>query len=157
AEIARRCAARGVPLHTDTVQAAGKVPVDFQALGATTMSVAAHKFHGPLGIGALIVRREATLEPRLVGGFQQDGLRPGTESVALAIGMRAALEAYARDGAARTQRLYHLRDRLEAGLIARCQTEIVVNAASAERLPHTSNLAFLGLERQSLFMALDLA
>jgi cysteine desulfurase len=156
-EIARRCAALGVPMHTDAVQMIGKLPVDFRSLGVGLLTVAPHKFHGPIGIGALVARHDVALEPTLFGGFQQAGLRPGTEAVALAIGLHAALIAWQREGAARTERLRRLRDRLEAGLAAGYAGEIVVNGSPAERLPHTSNLAFVGLQRQSLLMALDLA
>ena len=156
ADVASRCAAAGVPLHVDAAQAVGKLPVDFRALAASTMTVAAHKFHGPLGIGALVIRHDVTLEPLLHGGVQQQSLRPGTESVALAVGMQAALEAWHRQGQARTTRLREFRDRLEAGLTSALGAMVVVNGASAPRAPHTSNVAFLGLDRQALVMALDL-
>ncbi len=156
AEIARRCMALGVPLHTDAAQVVGKLPVDFRALGVSALSVAPHKFHGPLGIGALIARHDLPLEPQGFGGFQQGGLRPGTEAVALAVGMHAALAAWEREAAARTTRLRALRDCLESRLAAGYDGAVVVNGAAAERLPHTSNLALVGLERQALLMALDL-
>ena len=156
-EIARRCAARGVPMHTDAVQMIGKLPVDFRSLGVSSLTVAAHKFHGPIGIGALILRPGVALEPMLFGGFQQAGLRPGTEAVPLAVGLHVALIAWQREGAARSERLRRLRDRLEAGLAAGYAGETVINGSPAERLPHTSNLAFVGIERQALLMALDLA
>jgi cysteine desulfurase len=157
AQIAKRCAAHGVPLHTDAVQVAGKLSLNFAALGASTMSVAAHKFHGPPGIGALVVRHGVKLHPLLHGGFQQQGLRPGTESVALALGMQAALRAWESKADERMARISHLRDRFEAGLAQVCQSGIVVNGAPAARIPNTSNVAFLGIDRQSLLMALDLA
>jgi len=157
AELARRAAVRGVAMHTDAAQAVGKLPVDFAALGVAALSVAAHKFHGPLGIGALVVRHDFELTPLLFGGFQQDGLRPGTESPALAVGLQAALVVWEREAAARAERLGRLRDRLEAGLTHALDGAVVVNGAAAPRLPHTSNLALLGVDRQSLLMALDLA
>lgn len=157
AEIARRAAAFGVPLHTDAAQMVGKRHVDFQALGVAAMTVAAHKFHGPLGIGALVVRHDVALEPLLFGGFQQEGLRPGTEPVALVVGMHVALAAWEREGAARTARLETLRDRLETGLADRYPGRVVVNGALAPRLPNVSNLALVGIDRQALLMALDLA
>ena len=83
-----------IPVHTDATQVVGKLPVDFRALGVATMTFAAHKFHGPLGIGALVIRHGVKLAPQLFGGFQQAGLRPGTESVALAVGMLTALELW---------------------------------------------------------------
>ncbi len=157
AEIAARCTALGVPLHTDAAQAIGKVPLDFRALGVAAMTVAAHKFHGPVGIGTLIVREDIELAPQLHGGFQQAGTRPGTEAVALAAGMQAALEAWRHEADVRAARLQMLRDRLEAGLAEAFEGELVVNARQSPRLPNTSNVAFLGLDRQALLMALDQA
>ena len=86
AQIAALCRERGVLLHTDAVQAVGKIPVSFRDLGVDAMTVAPHKFHGPLGIGALVIRHETKLQPQLFGGFQQQAQRPGTEAVALAAG-----------------------------------------------------------------------
>jgi cysteine desulfurase len=157
AEIAARCRRLGVPMHTDAAQMIGKLPVDFRALEVSAMSVAAHKFHGPLGTGALVVRGDVELEPLVVGGFQQEGLRGGTESVALAVGMHAALAAWQRESQARVERLRRLRDRLEARLIAGFSGRVIVNGAAASRLPHTSNVAFVDIDRQALVMALDLA
>ena len=156
AELAATCAEAGVPLHVDAAQAAGKVPVDFHALGVALMTVAAHKFHGPVGIGALMVRRGVELRPQMFGGFQQAGLRPGTEAVALAVGMHAALAAWQREQQQITQRLTELRDRFERGLLAECP-ELSVNGLAAPRLPHVSNVIFPGVEGQVLMMALDLA
>jgi cysteine sulfinate desulfinase/cysteine desulfurase-like protein len=81
--------------HCDAAQAVGKIPVDFRALGVTTLTLSAHKLHGPKGAGALLVRRDTKLRPQLWGGHQQRGRRPGTEPVALAVGLAAALEASA--------------------------------------------------------------
>lgn len=157
AEVAARCRALGVPMHTDAVQVVGKLPIDFQALGVSAMTVAAHKFHGPLGIGALVVRHDVQIEPLVVGGFQQGGFRGGTEPVALAVGMHAALVAWEREKAGRAERLTLLRDRLESRLARLYAGKLIINGANARRLPHTSNVAFLGLDRQALVMALDLA
>ncbi len=155
-EIAAVCRAAGVLIHTDAVQAVGKIPVHFRELGVDALTATAHKFHGPLGIGVLIVRHGVTLEPALHGGFQQASLRPGTESVALAIGMQTALEAWRRESDARRQRMTELRDNLERQLLAGDPRAVVIGAA-APRLPHTSNIAFVGVDRQALVMALDLA
>lgn len=157
AELADICRSRDVWMHCDAVQGVGKIPVNFRALGVDAMSVAAHKFHGPRGIGALAVRQGVKLSPLLVGGFQQQGLRPGTESPALCVGMRAALEAFHREGAERTRRLAALRDRLEGAIVAIAPSAIVVHAREVERLPQTLNVAFLGLDRQAMFMSLDQA
>ncbi len=156
-EMAKQCRARGVSIHTDAAQMAGKLPLDFQSLGVDAMTVAAHKFHGPLGIGALIVRHELRLVPQMLGGVQQEGYRGGTEPAALTVGMHAALAAWEQKKDARIHQMTALRDRFEAQLAARCDGELVIIGKDAARLPHTSNVAFLGLDRQALVMALDLA
>jgi cysteine desulfurase len=156
AEIAALCRAAGILIHTDATQAVGKVPVDFHALGVDALTLAAHKFHGPVGIGALVVRHGVPLESSLHGGFQQAGLRPGAESVAHAVGMLTALEAWAHEAQPRRERMTTLRDSLERPLLAGDKRAVVIGAA-APRLPHTSNIAFVGLDRQALMMALDLA
>jgi cysteine desulfurase len=153
--LAQLCAVAGVPLHTDAVQVAGKLPIDFHRLGVSSMSIAAHKFHGPRGIGALLLRSGVEPRPQLFGGFQQEGLRPGTEPVVLAVGMATALECWHREHAERAARLTILRDRLESALLS--ETKAVVHGRAAPRLPHTLNVSFPGLERQALVMALDLA
>lgn len=156
AEAARLCHEAGVPLHCDAVQAVGKMPVDFRALGVDAMTVAAHKFQGPLGIGALVVRHRTPLVPLLFGGHQQQGLRPGTESVALAVGMATALRLAQAQQAEHCQRLTTLRDRFEQGL-AEGYPGLVVHGRNAPRLPQTSSIAFAGLDGQVLLMALDMA
>jgi cysteine desulfurase len=155
AEIAAVCSEFGVRLHTDAVQVAGKLPVDFQSLGVAAMTISAHKFHGPRGIGALIVGPGVPLEGILFGGFQQWGLRPGTESVTLAVGMCTALEIWHREADKRAARMSALRDQFER--VLQTATGIAVNGAAAPRLPHTSNISFPGQDRQALLMALDLA
>ena len=154
--LATLAAAAGVPLHTDAAQAVGKLPVDFRKLGVAALSCAAHKFHGPRGIGALLVRGEVRLEPLLWGGFHQQGLRPGTECVVLAVGMHAALASFSREQTERLARLARLRDRFEARLRTGWPGE-VINGREAERLPNTASVAFPSLDRQALVMALDLA
>lgn len=153
---ARSCQARGVPLHVDAVQVAGKQAIDFANLGATTLTLTAHKLHGPPGIGALVVRQGTDLHPQLHGGVQQFGLRPGTESVALAVGFRHALETWATVRLRETARLAALRDRFEMRLSSECG-DIESVGHRAVRLPHVSNVAFLGVEREALFVALDMA
>jgi cysteine desulfurase len=156
AEVAALCAARGVPLHADAAQAAGKMPIDFRRLGAATLAIAAHKFHGPRGIGALVVRHGVRLMPQSFGGVQQDGLRPGTACVVLAVVMQAALVAWHRDAERRAAHLAHVRDHFEAVLRA-ALPNITVHGERAARLPHTSNISFPGIDRQALFLALDQA
>lgn len=154
-EVAGLCAARGVPLHCDAVQAVGKIGVDFRRLGAASLTFTAHKFHGPTGIGGLLVRGDYALAPWLLGGFQPGG-RSGTPSVPLAVGMQKALKLAEAEGAERGQRLARLRDRLEKGILAAVPSAMALGAGR-ERLPHTSAIAFRGFDRQALQMALDAA
>jgi cysteine desulfurase len=145
-----------IPFHCDAVQAVGKVAVDFHALGVTTLSCSAHKFHGPKGIGLLLVRRGARLPPRLWGGHQQQGRRPGTEPVALAVGMAVALETAVRDRANRLETVRRLRHRLLDALAAHA-APVVLNGPAEGGVPHTLNLSFPGLKADLLLMSLDLA
>ncbi len=96
-ELAQICNRAGIFFHTDAVQVVGKMPVGFRSLGAAAMSLAAHKFQGPLGIGALILRHDVPIVPLEFGGHQQQGIRPGTESVVLAVGMLTALELWQKE------------------------------------------------------------
>ena len=153
---ARLCQQAGAMLHTDAVQVVGKLPVDFRQLGVDMLTAAAHKFHGPRGIGVLIASHRLALSPILYGGSQQAELRPGTEPVALAVGMHAAIRAWSDESAVRIQRWQALRDRFESRLRAGLP-ELIINGAGTTRLPHVANVAFPGLDRQALMMALDLA
>jgi cysteine desulfurase len=155
-EISQLCADRGVPFHADAAQCIGKIAMRFHDWQLAALSCAAHKFNGPLGIGALLLRHGVPLAAQLHGGHQQEGLRPGTESVPLAVGMRTALEVWQRDREAEAGRLSVLRDQFEAMITAEIPTAVVIGAGSP-RLPHTSNIAFVGLDRQAFFLALDLA
>lgn len=156
ADVAEICRVSGALLHTDAVQVAGKLPVAFRQLGVHAMTVNAHKYHGPRGIGALVVRHGVELQPIVYGGFQQAGLRPGTEDVVLAVGMLQALQCWQREADARASRMTDLRDQLEH-LIRAGDPAVVINGGRAPRLPHTSNVSFPGTDRQALLMALDLA
>lgn len=156
APLAEMCARHRIPLHVDAVQAVGKIPVDFHELQCTALSLGAHKFHGPRGIGALLVRTGTRLSPVQFGGHQESGRRPGTEPVALAVGMSQALDDWQTHAAQRTAHIAALRDRLEAGLSRACPP-VVVNGRGAPRLPNTSNVAFPGADGEALLVALDLA
>jgi cysteine desulfurase len=156
ADLVEICNKHNVPLHTDASQAAGKLPVNFRELGAATMTIAAHKFGGPLGIGALVVRHDAKIEPLLYGGVQQSGIRPGTESVPLAVGMQVALELWDKKRRDWLTRLQALRDEFESSL-KRGINQVEIIGEKSDRLPTTSNIAFVGLDRQALFVALDQA
>ncbi len=154
--LAAACREHRVPLHLDAVQAVGKIPVDFHALGASTASVGAHKFHGPRGIGALLVRDGVRLSPVGFGGHQEAGRRPGTECVALAVGMAVALKAWSDDRERRTRLVRSLRDRFETGLAERCGP-VVFNGSREFRLPNTAHVAFPGADAEAVLVALDLA
>jgi cysteine desulfurase len=155
APLAARCNEHGVPFHLDAVQAVGKIPVNFHELGVTTLALGAHKFHGPRGIGALLVRDDVRLAPFEFGGHQEAGRRPGTEPVALIAGMAKALEIWNAERDERLRNIAALRDRLEDGLLAGCPPA-VVNGSREHRLPNTLNIAFPGLQGEALLIALDL-
>ena len=148
------CRSAGAILHTDAVQSVGKVPVAFGELGVDAMTLSAHKFHGPRGVGALVVRDRIPLQPILFGGGQQLEMRPGTESVALPLALAAALAWSLDTLESRTAELKTIRDDFEQRLLAELP-ELVVNGGKSPRLANTSSLAFLGVDRQGLLMALD--
>jgi cysteine desulfurase len=155
AELAAISNEAGVPLHTDAVQVVGKLPVHFRRLGAAALTIGAHKFGGPLGIGALLLRHDVAIEPIFFGGHQQSGLRPGTEAIALAVGMLTALELCHKQQS-HIRQLTALRERLENGLLAAIPG-LAVHGRQAPRLPHTSSIAFPGVDGQVLLFALDTA
>lgn len=159
--LAEHCREQRIPLHTDAVQAVGKIQVNFHDLGVTTLSLAAHKFHGPRGVGALLLRRGCKLQPALFGGHQEAEHRPGTEAVPLIAGMARALELFDQQREARTRHWSTLRDRLEQGLQCRCRVDsggpgTVINGSREHRLPNTLNMAFPGVDGEALLVALDL-
>lgn len=156
AELAALCRQHGVCLHSDAVQAVGRIAVDFRTAGIAAMSFTGHKLGGPPGIGGLLLRGEVELSPLHFGGFQQGGLRPGTEPVALAVGLQTALEAWLADGGALSAGIATRREDLEQRLLAGWPEAVIVGR-DAPRLPHTTCIAFPGLDRQALVMALDLA
>ena len=153
AEVARRAHAAGALVHTDAVQAAGKIPVDVGALGVDLLSLSAHKLYGPKGAGALWVRDGVTLAPVAGGGHQERGRRPGTENVAGVVGFGAAAARVMEEGAAWAQREAQLRNRLESGAIA---VGARVSGDTDARVPNTTNLAWDGVEGELLVESLDL-
>lgn len=157
AEIGRICKEKGVLLHSDAAQAAGKVPVDVQALGIDLLSLSAHKVYGPKGIGALYVRRKnprVVLEPILFGGGHERGLRSGTLNVPGIVGFGAALEIAGSEMPEESRRVRALRDRLHEGIVGRLD-DVVLNGHPVERLPNNLNLSFAYVEGEALMMALD--
>jgi cysteine desulfurase len=140
-------------VHTDAAQAVGKLAVNFRDLGVTTLTASAHKFGGPVGVGLLLLKGGEKLRPQMFGGHQQRGHRPGTEPVALAVGLAAALEHATANLAANTDRVVKLR----AAFLGRLTgVECVVNGAT-DSLPHILNTSFPGCRSELLLMALDLA
>lgn len=154
--LARLCRQHGAALMLDAVQAVGKTPVDFQGLGATALAFGAHKFHGPRGIGGLLLKRGVKLPPFLEGGHQENGRRAGTEPVPLIAGMAKALQLWASDWQDRSDRIRTLRDRLQQELVTRCGPAIV-HGANAERLVNTLSLAFPGIPGEAMLVNLHLA
>lgn len=142
--------------HCDAAQAVGKIPVHFHDFGVSTLSVSGHKFGGPVGIGALLVNRCIPLHPRSFGGHQQRGRRPGTEPVALAAGMAAALDAALNDLENSTIRMRNLRSRF-LNLLERDAAPVILNGPMSGGLAHVMNLSFPGCRADALVMALDLA
>ena len=145
-----------VGLHCDAAQAVGKIAVRFHGMDVTTLSFSAHKFHGPKGVGALLIRRGTRLRPLLHGGHQQRGRRPGTEPVALAVGLATALEIAEREREDRIAKVRQLRCQLLAYLQAHADP-VVLNGPEVGGLPHTLNLSFPGCQADALLMNLDLA
>jgi cysteine desulfurase len=156
AAIAERCAAAGVPFHTDAVQAFGKVPVDLASLPVTLATVTAHKIGGPKGIGALIVRDRSLARGMVHGGGQQGGLRPGTENIAGAVGFGMAAELASREQERISGALRAMRDALQAALCSRVR-DLVVHGAGAERGPNILNVSAPGTDSEAMLMHLDLA
>jgi cysteine desulfurase len=154
AELADCCREQDVLLHTDAVQAAGKLELDFAASGAHLMSLSAHKLYGPKGVGALIVDKAVTLEPLLHGGGQERERRGGTENIAAIAGFGQAAELAVEEMAARTEHVRRLRDYFEQAL-SKALPQAVIFANRAERLPNTSFFAIPPLEGRTLIMALD--
>ncbi len=152
--VAELCRIRGIHMHCDAVQAAGKLEFTAEDLGVDTLAISAHKLHGPKGIGALFVRTGISLERHMGGGAQERRRRAGTENVPLAAGFAAAAEL-AAGASAQMRPVEALRDRLEE-LVRRKLRHALING-SGLRIPNTSNLRFPGADGESLVIALDLA
>ena len=153
AEIGRICREKGVLFHTDAVQAAGHIHIDVQAQNIDLLSLSAHKFHGPKGVGALYARRGIALSNLIEGGAQERGKRAGTENTAAVMGMAAALEEACRNMEGNGARMTALRDRLISGLSQIPHS--VLNGDAEHRLPGNVNFCFEGIEGESLLLLLD--
>lgn len=153
AEIAHRA---GALFHTDAVQAVGKIPVDVKVEGIDLLSLSAHKFHGPKGVGALYVRKGLKLNPFMHGGHQERGMRSGTYNIAGIVGLGKAAEMakdFIAEEALKTSSLLH---KLESGILKECPGAHIAGA-SAERLPNTATVLFAGVESEAVLTLIDLA
>lgn len=147
--------ARGVLVHTDAIQAAGRLPLAVDALGVDLLTLSGHKFYGPKGVGALYVRTGTALAPIVPGGGQEHGLRSGTQNVAGIAGFARAFELAVAELPAESERIGRVRDAFETRIV-RELPGVTINAAAARRLPNLSNVAFAGVETDELVFRFDL-
>jgi cysteine desulfurase len=155
AEIGKIAAEAHVTLHTDAIQAAGKIPIDVANLGAHLLSISAHKLYAPKGVGGLYVRKGTHIEPLLYGGHSERDRRPGTEDVTSIAGFGKAADLALTHMKAEGRRIAVLRDRLENGLLERIP-HARVNGSRAQRVPNTTNLTLPFVEGEAMVIALDL-
>ena len=153
--MAQRAHQRGVVFHTDAVQAFGKVHIDAKATPFDLLSISGHKIGAPKGIGALFIRRGTPMSPLMFGGSQDRGRRPGTENVAMAVGLARAAELTVAEREEECRRLDALREQLETALLARIP-DAVIHGRGAPRAPHVTSISVPGTDSESLLMALDL-
>jgi len=156
ADIAALAHEKGALFHTDAVQSAGKIAIDVRALGVDMLTIAGHKFYGPKGTGALWTRRGVRLVSPLTGGRQERNRRAGTENVPALVGLGVAAELARSKMDGEAPRLSALRDRLEAGVLAKV-SGTDRNGAAAPRVPNTTNISIDRVEAESLLIGLDLA
>jgi cysteine desulfurase len=156
AEIGKLCRERGVVFHTDAVQAAAYLPVDVAALNVDLLSIGAHKFYGPKGVGALYVRKGTPLVPVQTGGGQEGGLRAGTSNIPYIVGLAKALEIAQAERGERLDRLLPLRDHL-IGRVLEEIPESRLTGHPRERLPNHASFVFRGVDGNALLVALDVA
>lgn len=153
-EIGQITAGRGVPLHVDATQTVGKLPVDVRKLPVQLLTMAAHKFHGPKGVGVVYVGRGVRLRPQILGGHQERDLRAGTENVPGIVGAGAAIQVATQHFEEENTRVRALRDRLEAAVLERV-AGAHVNGDRECRLPNTANIGFEALEAEAVLMLLS--
>lgn len=155
AEIGALCRERNVLFHTDAVQAVCHIPIDVKAMNIDLMSISAHKFHGPKGIGALYCRKGIVLEPVIVGGAQERKRRAGTENVAGIVGLGAAIERAHKNMAADMARVSALRDKLISGILKDIP-HVKLNGHPTQRLPQNVNFSIRYIEGESILLMLDI-
>jgi cysteine desulfurase len=153
-KVAEICRERRVFFHTDAVQAVGKIPIKLGGSAISFLSLSAHKFHGPKGVGALYVKRNSRFQPSIIGGSQENGRRAGTENVASIVGLGKAAERAAHSIEEEQTRVRRMRDRFENGILE-CVNGASINGDRAARLPNTSSLSFQGIDSNAALILLD--
>ena len=152
--IAELAAEKGVPFHTDAVQAVGKIPLNLSVSNIDLLSLSGHKLHGPKGIGVLYVRKGTRLAPFMLGGHQEAGRRAGTENVPGIVGLGKACELAAQSLDEENSRVRNLRDKLEKAILKKCP-DCRLNGDPENRLPNTSNISFEYIEGEAILLMLD--
>lgn len=155
-EIGRICRENGIAFHTDAVQAIGTIPVNVQETGCDLLSLSAHKFYGPKGVGALYIREGTRLNPLIAGGEQERGLRAGTENVPGIAGLGKAIAMAGENLERNAKHMCRMRERLTEGILS-AVPGTVLNGPEEERLPNNCSLCFEGIDGEALLLRLDLA
>jgi len=153
-DIAEIVRSRGVPLHVDSVQAAGKLPLDMAKTHADLLTISGHKVHAPKGVGLLYIRRGTRTSPFIIGGGQERGRRSGTENIPAIVGIGKALKIAGENITASVDQMRRLRDELESGILANTPTA-VRNGTADSRLPNTTNISFEGVEGEAVLLLID--
>lgn len=154
AQIAQLCNEQNIPFHTDAVQAVGKIPIDVKKLGVDLLSISSHKINGPKGIGALYIRKGIDINPIILGGGQEHGLRSGTENVANIVGFGKACELATLNLSDNISHMKKLRDDLVAKILREIPG-VILNGHAENRLPNNAHFTFLGVAGEDLIIKLD--
>lgn len=154
AQIAQLCNEQNIPFHTDAVQAVGKIPIDVKKLGVDLLSISSHKINGPKGIGALYIRKGIDIDPIILGGGQEHGLRSGTENVANIVGFGKACELAKLNLSDNISHMKKLRDDLVAKIFREI-SGVILNGHAENRLPNNAHFTFLGVAGEDLIIKLD--
>jgi len=153
-ELVKICHDQNIPFHTDAVQAVGKIPLDVKKLGVDLLSMSSHKINGPKGIGALYIKKGLVIDPVILGGGQEYGLRSGTENVANIVGFGKACELARKNYFENTKTMKELRDYLSKKILQNI-TGVTLNGHPEKRLPNNVHLTFLGVNGEDLLIKLD--
>jgi cysteine desulfurase len=153
-EISQICHEKNIPFHSDAVQAIGKIPIDVKELGIDLLSISSHKLHGPKGIGALYIKNGILIDPMILGGGQEHGLRSGTENVANIVGFGKACEIAKNNLTANMEYVTKLRDLLIEKVLDEIP-EVTLNGDPKSRLPNNAHFTFLGVNGEDLIIKLD--